>query len=487
MMKRSFKQVLIMICSGNLPVQALIPPGVIWYIVMQGKGLFLVGEFRDVKEYRSEQNRAMIIIDRDCAAGTAALKAIKEVEDSFSDHAQLMVVDLSGDQGLYEFSRSEEQDYCTCLISGNATLLIEAVTRGFVPLFIMGCGDSADSSVLPDGVFFFHELLDALRWVGIHPCGRASLEREIEKGVAAIKSGGLAVFPTETVYGLGADAMNENAVKKIFIAKERPFQDPLISHVCSRDQVRTLVASIPQKSEKLMDAFWPGPLTLVMEKHPSVPDIVTAGNPTVAVRMPHHPIARELIERSGTPIAAPSANRFGKTSPTTAEHVIDQLAGRFDAIIDGGASRVGVESTVLSLVGSDPVLLRPGGITIEEIEQVIGPIKIKEHSGKEAFDSPGMFPSHYAPRTPMIVVDDPKLYSHEPHIAVMLFGEPEVAYAGTVFMLSSRGDDRDAAAKLYQTMRLIDEGDFRLIVAQRLPDRGMGTAVNDRMGRASTS
>jgi L-threonylcarbamoyladenylate synthase len=373
------------------------------------------------------------------------------------------------------------------LVTGSMKSAMRVLSAEVIPMLVLGNEQPPEQRDIPEQVCFFHSFEDALRWVGSHPEGWDSLEHEIEAGVKVIKEGGLTAFPTETVYGLGADALNAEAVRKIFIAKKRPYQDPLISHVASIDQAANLVKEIPETAKKLMDAFWPGPLTLVLPKHPRVPDIVSAGNPTVAVRMPHNRIARMLIERSGTPIAAPSANSFGKTSPTTAKHVIDQLHGRFDAIIDGGACRVGVESTVLSLVSQTPVLLRPGGVTIEEIEQVVGPIEIDSGKKHEHFDSPGMFPSHYAPNTPMIVVDDPQQYRHERHIAIMLFHPPRVEYAGTVFMLSQTGSDSEAAAGLYRTMREIDEGQYRLIVAERLPQKGMGIAVNDRMGRASST
>ena len=357
---------------------------------------------------------------------------------------------------------------------------------GCTGLYLLTGHGEKHAAELPHDKLLFHSLSDAVSWIGTHGDARGSLEAEIARGVEAIREGGLTAFPTETVYGLGADAMNEDAVRKIFIAKQRPFEDPLISHVSSRDMVLPMVGELPPKAVKLMDAFWPGPLTLVFRKSDLVPDAVTAGNPTVAIRMPSHPVALELIRRAGTPIAAPSANSFGKTSPTTAQHVIDQLEGRFDAIIDGGACRVGVESTVLSIVDEElPVLLRPGGVTIEEIEAVIGPITMALPKQELVFDSPGMFPSHYAPKTPMIMVDDPSLYAHESHIAVMLFRPSEVEYAGEVFTLSSSGNAAAAAARLYETMRRIDRLGLRLIVAQKLPETGMGVAVNDRMSRAA--
>ncbi len=357
---------------------------------------------------------------------------------------------------------------------------------GVTGLYLLTGHGAKHSAEVPEDKLLFHSIGDAISWLEVHKEAKSSLEAEIEEGVHAIQTGGLTAFPTETVYGLGADALDKEAVKKIFAAKQRPFEDPLISHVSSRDMVGPMVAELPQKAVALMDAFWPGPLTLVFKKSDKVPDAVTAGNPTVAIRMPSHPVALELIRRSGRPIAAPSANTFGKTSPTTAQHVIDQLEGKFDAIIDGGACRVGVESTVLSLVGDIPLLLRPGGITIEEIEGVIGPISVKPSKKELVFDSPGMFPSHYAPKTPMLMVDDPSLYAHETHIAIMLFKPSEVEYSGEVFILSNEGDPAAAAARLYETMRRIDRSDLRLIVAERLPETGMGVAVNDRMSRAAT-
>lgn len=356
-----------------------------------------------------------------------------------------------------------------------------ARTSGCSILFLMTGSGAKVLEEVPLEIPVFHTLLEAISWISRDE----DLDRSIDEGAEVIRAGGLTVFPTETVYGLGADAMNEEAVRKIFRAKDRPYADPLISHVSSRDMVIPMVQSICEKAEQLMDAFWPGPLTLVFPKSPSVPDVVTAGNPTVAIRMPSHPVARDLISRAGVPVAAPSANSFGRTSPTTAEHVIDQLEGRFDAIIDGGACRVGVESTVLSLLTEPPTLLRPGGVTIEELESVVGPVAVKGSSPK-VFDSPGMFPSHYAPKTPMVIVDDPSAYAHEEHIAVLLFTPDGIDYRSETFILSRSADPAEAAANLYDMMRRIDRKQLRLIVAQRLPSEGIGAAVNDRMGRAAT-
>jgi L-threonylcarbamoyladenylate synthase len=393
------------------------------------------------------------------------------------DSAEAVLLEIQQDLQL-DLSRS-------FVVSDHPLLMDRSEQFGLTGLYVLTDEGSRLLESVPMHQALFHTLNTALRWITGHPEGVASLERTIAEGVEAIRNGGLTVFPTETVYGLGADAMNAEAVRKIFAAKNRPFQDPLISHVSSREMVYPMVSEVSEQAEALMDAFWPGPLTLVFPRSDRVPDVVTAGNPTVAIRMPAHRLALELIRRAGTPIAAPSANSFGRTSPTTAQHVEDQLAGRFDAIIDGGACRVGVESTVLSLIGTTPVLLRPGGVTIEQIEAVIGPILVKAPGVPVHFDSPGLFPSHYAPKTPMIMVDDPSLYAHEQHIAVMLFEPSAVPYEGMTFVLSPDGDPRGAAARLYDTMRTIDTFGLRLIVAQRLPQTGVGIAVNDRMHRAS--
>ncbi|MBL7006770.1 MAG: threonylcarbamoyl-AMP synthase [Spirochaetia bacterium] len=331
----------------------------------------------------------------------------------------------------------------------------------------------------------FHTLAAAAEWIIQHPDPRKTLQEAIRDGAQALKDGKLVAFPTETVYGLGADALNETAAAGIFIAKKRPLNDPLIVHVHNLEQLEQLTSSIPESAVKLIDAFWPGPLTLVLPKSPAVPDIVTAGGSTVAVRMPQHPLALELLRQAGTPIAAPSANVFGKTSPTTAKHVAEQLSGRYEVLIDGGACRVGVESTVLTLVGEKPVILRPGGITKEEIEQVIGSVADRGELSENHMASPGLLPSHYAPSTPLVVTDTPLKFCNDEHIAIIVLQPSEEIFRGSVFALSPDGDLRSAAAMLYQTLRLVDGMHFTMIVAERFPDKGIGVAANDRMTRAA--
>ena len=221
----------------------------------------------------------------------------------------------------------------------------------------------------------------------------------LAEAATLIQAGRLVAFPTETVYGLGANALDADAVARIFAAKERPAYDPVIVHVADAAELTDLTAALPDLGSLLIERFWPGPLTLVLPRSERVPDVVTAGGPTVAVRAPAHPLARALLDAAGTPIAAPSANRFSHTSPTRAQHVWDDLAGRIDMILDGGPTAVGVESTVLDLTTEPPTLLRPGGVTIEEIEALIGPVQTSaRREDGNTLPAPGMLDRHYAPR-----------------------------------------------------------------------------------------
>jgi len=336
----------------------------------------------------------------------------------------------------------------------------------------------------PD-VFVFHDLPDAVRWILDHPEGPRSVSAVVRRGAAAIRRGGLVAFPTETVYGLGADALNPTAVARIFEVKRRPLHDPLIVHVADPAEVAALVTEIPPAARRLMDRFWPGPLTLVLPKRETVPDIVTAGHGTVAVRMPANRWARELIALAETPVAAPSANAFGRTSPTTARHVDEQLHGLYDEIIDGGACRVGIESTVLALAGGRTVVLRPGGLAPEEIREVTGEVELPVPRGAGGA-SPGMLASHYAPRTPLFLVDDARPYGDRPDVGLLLFRDPPGPVRGQVAVLSPKGDLREAAANLYQALRRLDRLGLRLIVAERVPPHGLGVAINDRLSRAKS-
>jgi L-threonylcarbamoyladenylate synthase len=318
----------------------------------------------------------------------------------------------------------------------------------------------------------------------------ARITTDVDAAAALLKSGGLVAFATETVYGLGANALDPQAVAGIFEAKGRPRFDPLIVHLPDAEQVRELVRDFPAAAARLAERFWPGPLTLVLPRRDRVPDIVTAGLPTVAVRVPRHPLALELLCRTGLPIAAPSANLFGYVSPTTAEHVAEQLGDRIDLILDGGPCQVGVESTVLLVAEAAPVLLRPGGVTREEIERVVGPIQVRTGRGpvdeEDAFPSPGMTARHYAPRTRLVLVDGLQDAPRGAQVgALTLRGVTDRAAYGLVEVLSLEGDLREAASKLFAALRRLDAAQLDCIAAERVPETGLGAAINDRLRRAA--
>jgi len=309
----------------------------------------------------------------------------------------------------------------------------------------------------------------------------------IYQAAGIIKRGGIVAFPTETVYGLGADAFNPLAVARIFEVKKRPYFDPLIVHVADDEDLRKLIIEIPYDARKLMDRFWPGPLTVVLVKRENVPDIVTAGLPTVAIRMPKHSMTLSLIGLVGSPIVGPSANPFGYLSPTTAEHVQDQLGDQIDFILDGGPCEVGVESTIISFFEREPRLLRPGGVPLEEIESIIGKVEVRPIEEERPL-APGMLPRHYAPRTPVILDWSKKdLNSYKgKKIGLLAFQEPNIFLKfHHVEVLSKKGDFREAAANLFSAIRRLDALNLDLILAEAIPEVGLGRAIMDRLRRAS--
>jgi len=275
-------------------------------------------------------------------------------------------------------------------------------------------------------------------------------------------------FPTETVYGLGANALDPAAIEKIYAAKGRPPSSPLIVHVNSIEMARSLVREWPERGERLARAFWPGPLTLVLPKQPHVPDRLTAGLDTVGVRMPANAIALALIERAGFPIAAPSANRFGELSPTTAQHVRNAMGDRVAMVLDGGRTNVGIESTVLSLAGSEAILLRPGMVAKEQIEEIIGPVQLGGTAGEVAHPSPGLHARHYSPRTPLILVERGKLPS-----------------SGRGIRLQMPADPRQYAAVLYERLHQADLEGWDWIAVERPPNEPAWAAIRDRLERAA--
>jgi L-threonylcarbamoyladenylate synthase len=299
-----------------------------------------------------------------------------------------------------------------------------------------------------------------------------------------IRQGELVAFPTETVYGLGADATNERAVAKIFEAKGRPHFNPLISHVADTRAARQLVRW-NDLAEKLAAHFWPGPLTLVLPKTDDSPLalLTTAGLDTAAIRAPDHPIAQALIRAADRPIAAPSANRSGGISPTRADHVAQSLGGKVKLILDGGPCRVGLESTVLDLTSATPTLLRPGGATREAIEALIGPVALSEAlpEGDAALKSPGQLASHYAPSRPVRL----GATTVEADEALLAFGDRPPAGAVRTLNLSPAGDLTEAAANLFACLRALDRPEVACIAVMPIPEKGLGLAINDRLRRAA--
>jgi L-threonylcarbamoyladenylate synthase len=318
-------------------------------------------------------------------------------------------------------------------------------------------------------------------------------ENAIDHAVALLARGGVVAIPTETVYGLAADALDETAVARIFEIKRRPTFDPLIVHVASIADARGLVAAWPAVAERLAAAFWPGPLTLVVEKKPAlVPDLVTAGLQSLAIRIPDHPLTLAVLRRLGRPLAAPSANPFGFVSPTTARHVVDSLGDRVDYVLDGGACRTGVESTVVSLLDPErPTLLRPGGAESEAIERVIAPLRLArgdvEVATGIAAKSPGMLASHYAPRTKLGLAgaQNGAAPREGERVGWIGMGSPTEGEYALVESLAARGDFRTAAANLFAALRRLDAAGLDRIVAELPPEEGLGVAIADRLRRAS--
>lgn len=326
----------------------------------------------------------------------------------------------------------------------------------------------------------------------------------LAQAAAVIQAGGLVAFPTETVYGLGANALDPAAVRRIFAAKGRPASDPLIVHLEHADQLGTVARTVPPLAEKLAAHFWPGPLTLVLPRLEIVPPEVTAGGDSVAVRVPNHPVALGLLRAAGVPIAAPSANRFSRPSPTSAAHVLADLSGRLELVLDGGSTSVGVESTVLDLTGSVPVILRPGGVTLEALRELLPEVQHRARYLGENEDaaSPGQLLRHYAPNAPMTLYAPPaeaartamcatveELLTDGKRVGVLAFDTDAAAFAplGVHFVSMGAEADLDGVAHgLFEALRAVDHGGAVDVILARGPvQTGMGLAVWDRLVRAA--
>ncbi len=320
---------------------------------------------------------------------------------------------------------------------------------------------------------------------------------ELEKAAKAIREGKLVAFPTETVYGLGADATNDEALIKIFSAKSRPFNDPLIVHIHTMKEIYNIVDDVPAIAKKLGELFWPGPLTMILKKGKLISDYVSSGLNTVAVRVPNHKIAFNLIKMAQRPIAAPSANTFSHVSPTIAQHVISDLNGKIDIIIDGGKTCVGLESTVLDLTSFPIKILRLGGVTFERLKEVIPEIIIANDSIKEK-KSPGMFGKHYSPKARLILVEENEKitevvfekalkYRNSGHkVGILTCNENLMKYPGFIVKAIGEAKDLDSCAQnLFAQLRKFDDEKCDIIISEKFDDIGLGRAIMDRLRRAA--
>ena len=314
------------------------------------------------------------------------------------------------------------------------------------------------------------------------------ISKDISKAVALLIAEDIVAIPTETVYGLAGNIYSEKAIKAIFETKKRPFFNPLIVHIPSVDSLSTIVDYIPKKAQLLTDAFWPGPITLVLKKLQNIPDLITAGKDTVAVRVPNHPVTLELLNQLKFPLAAPSANPFSSISPTTAQHVETYFKDNIKMVLDGGACKSGIESTIIGFENDEPIIYRLGSTSIEAIEAVVGTIQIKNK--KEVTpDAPGMLERHYAPKTITVltdnVLDSIKKYSDK-RIGLLVFNsEFESEAISSQIILSKNGSLEEAASKLYDALHQLDHQDLDIIIAEEFPDYGLGKSINDRLKRAT--
>lgn len=326
----------------------------------------------------------------------------------------------------------------------------------------------------------------------------------LEEAAQILRSGGLVGFPTETVYGLGGNALDPDASRKIYAAKGRPSDNPLIVHISCMEELPPLVAEIPETARKLADAYWPGPMTMILNKSAAIPHETSGGLETVAIRMPSDPIANALIRLAGVPVAAPSANTSGRPSPTTAQHVMEDLGGKIEMIIDGGPVQVGVESTIIDLTEEQPTLLRPGAVTVPMLEKILGPVKLDPVLTKPLGPgihpkAPGMKYRHYAPRAEMILVDGTReqvvseinrraaeAIRAGKKVGIIASEETRESYpAGDVRTVGTRSDEATVAHNLFAVLRQFDDDNVDLIYSEAFPDDGIGLAVMNRMNKAA--
>ena len=314
----------------------------------------------------------------------------------------------------------------------------------------------------------------------------ADVGRDIDRAKLLLSKDEVIGIPTETVYGLAGNALSHAAILKIYEVKNRPKFDPLILHTHSLEKVETLVQHIPSKAQQLTTAFWPGPLTLLLDKTEHVPDLLTSGHPRVAIRIPSHPLTRELLEVLDFPLAAPSANPFGYVSPTSASHVASQLGEKIPYILDGGRSQVGLESTIVGFEKEEPIVHRLGGISIEAIERVVGEVRVEVNTSSNPA-APGMLKSHYSPGRKLVIGDiEENLQSrNRACTGVISFSSHYDLPDGNIFVLSENANLSEAAQNIFQALRAMDAPHIKEILTEYVPDEGLGRAINDRLRRAA--
>lgn len=313
------------------------------------------------------------------------------------------------------------------------------------------------------------------------------ISKDIQKAVSLLTNNELVAIPTETVYGLAGNIFSEKAIKKIFSTKQRPFFNPLIVHISSIEKLESIASYVPEKAKILASAFWPGSLTLVLKKNNAVPDLITAGKDTVAVRIPNHPITLQLLNLLPFPLAAPSANPFGSISPTKPTHVAHYFKNNIQQVLDGGSCKNGIESTIIGFEDETPVVYRLGALSIEKIEAVIGKVSVKNNKENKP-DAPGMLARHYAPKTTTLLVNDVRaeIQKHSSKkIGVLTFKESLNDDTITEIVLSKNGFFEEAAAKLYAAMHQLDAKNLDIIIAERFPENDLGKSINDRLQRAT--
>ncbi|MBI1769805.1 MAG: threonylcarbamoyl-AMP synthase [Bacteroidetes bacterium] len=317
----------------------------------------------------------------------------------------------------------------------------------------------------------------------------AEIGKDIAKAKALLEQGKLVAIPTETVYGLAGNALDASSVTKIFAAKDRPFFDPLIVHVPDVDAVKKYTEEIPDKASSLMKEFWPGPITLLLNKKDIIPDLVTSGLDRVGVRCPNHELTRELLKSLSFPLAAPSANPFGYVSPTKPEHVNEQLGGKIDYILDGGECNIGIESTIVGFENDSAIIYRVGGLSVEKIELIIGEVVVSTQPVSNPL-VPGQLQSHYAPRKILKIGNIEKLLEECKHIKISVLSFQKRYASDSIekqIVLSASGDLNEAAQKLFSALRELDKSTAEIILSEEVPDIGLGRAINDRLRRASVN